>query len=400
MMKKIVFLIFLFLFIPVVDAKEVNLYFFYSETCVHCQAEIEWLEENYKDDEELNIIMLESVKNKENNSLFTDVSSALKMGTALTPTTVIGTTGIKGFSDTQISQIETAIEYYKNNEHVDVVDIIKNDLDIEYEIIPPDGEFILPFLGTIDPKEISLPIVAMVIGFIDGFNPCAMWVLIFLISMLFNMKNRKKMWIIGISFLISSALFYLLAMLSVLQLSIFFNSSNLFRILIGIVALIGAYINLKTYIEERKQEDGCQIVDDKKRKKIMVKMKNIIKTIDDDTSIFKDKKFLIAILGIISLAVSVNIIELACTSGLPAIFTQILALNDLSASQYLLYSLIYILFYLIDDLIVFFIAMTTLKLTGISTKYNKLSHLIGGIVMVIIGLLMIFKPEWVMFNFV
>ena len=103
--------------------------------------------------------------------------------------------------------------------------------------------------------------------------------------------------------------------------------------------------------------------------------------------------------GIIGLAASVNLIELACSSGLPLVYTQILALNDLSKLQYLIYILIYIFFFLIDDIIIFAIAMKTLEISGISTKYTKYSHLIGGIIMLIISLLMAFKPEWLMFNF-
>lgn len=64
-----------------------------------------------------------------------------------------------------------------------------------------------------------------------------------------------------------------------------------------------------------------------------------------------------------------------------------------------MYTLVYIFFFLIDDLVVFFIAMFTMKVTGISTKYNKFSHLLGGIIMIIIGVLLLFKPEWLMFNF-
>ena len=111
------------------------------------------------------------------------------------------------------------------------------------------------------------------------------------------------------------------------------------------------------------------------------------------------KTYFLAILGVMGLAVTVNLIELACSSGLPLIFTQILALNNLNSFQYFIYILIYILFFLIDDIVIFTIAMKTLKLTGISTKYNKLSHLIGGILMLLIGILMIYKPEWLMFNF-
>ena len=95
----------------------------------------------------------------------------------------------------------------------------------------------------------------------------------------------------------------------------------------------------------------------------------------------------------------VNLIELACSAGLPLLFTQILAINDLSNFMYGLNILIYILFFLFDDLIIFTIAMITFKVTGISTKYTKYSHLIGGIIMLIIAALMLLKPEWLMFNF-
>ena len=115
--------------------------------------------------------------------------------------------------------------------------------------------------------------------------------------------------------------------------------------------------------------------------------------------ILSNKSFILALLGIILLAVSVNFIELLCSLGLPVMFTDILAYNNVTGIKNILYIILYILFFLIDDLIVFFVAMKTLKITAISNKYSKYSHLIGGIIMVLIGILMIFKPEWLMFNF-
>ena len=93
-----------------------------------------------------------------------------------------------------------------------------------------------------------------------------------------------------------------------------------------------------------------------------------------------------------------NLVELICSAGLPAIFTQVLALSGLPTWQYYAYILMYIFFFMLDDMIIFAIAMFTLKATGISTKYGKISKLIGGIIMVIIGLLLIFKPELLMFG--
>ena len=131
------------------------------------------------------------------------------------------------------------------------------------------------------------------------------------------------------------------------------------------------------------------MVDDKKRKKMFKRIKQFT----------HERSFILAFFGIILLAASVNIIELACSAGLPVIFTQILAMNNLSGLEYWVYILIYIFFFMIDDLIVFAIAIKTMEITGISTKYSKYSHLIGGILMLIIGILLVLKPEWLMFNF-
>lgn len=89
----------------------------------------------------------------------------------------------------------------------------------------------------------------------------------------------------------------------------------------------------------------------------------------------------------------VNLVELVCSAGLPAIYTQVLALSKLANWQYYLYIFIYVFFFMIDDLIVFSIAMLTLENTGITTKYSKYSRIIGGLIMILIGYLIIFKPN-------
>ena len=179
-------------------------------------------------------------------------------------------------------------------------------------------------------------------------------------------------------------------MVAWLNIAVSLNEIMWVRLLIALVALIGAFVNLKGFYKSVKNKDsGCEVVDNTKRKKLMAKIKKFT----------SEKSLILALIGVIALAFSVNLIELACSAGLPLIFTQILALNNLGLVEYMLYILIYILFFLIDDIIVFLIAMKTLEITGISTKYTKYSHLIGGIIMLVIGLLMIFKPSWLMFNF-
>ena len=158
------------------------------------------------------------------------------------------------------------------------------------------------------------------------------------------------------------------------------------RIIIGLVALGSGGYNLREWWVNR--EAYCKVTKNEKRQRIFTKLKEIT----------QNKKFLMALGGIILLAFAVNLVEAICSAGLPAIYTQILTLSDLSTLGYYSYILLYILVFMLDDLIVFFIAMITLKAVGLSGKFSRASNLIGGILMLIIGLILIFKPEWLMFG--
>jgi hypothetical protein len=158
------------------------------------------------------------------------------------------------------------------------------------------------------------------------------------------------------------------------------------KILIGLLALLGGVYSIKEFIFNKSS--GCKVTGNEKRQRIFERMKLAV----------QQNSLWLAMGGIILLAFAVNLVELICSAGLPAVYTQVLALNDLAGWQYYFYILVYILFFMLDDLFVFFVAMITLEMTGITTKYARLSRLIGGLIMLIIGLLLVFKPEWLMFG--
>ena len=330
-------------------------------------------------------------------ALLTEVEKAFDIKRSGVPTTVIGDTVILGFGTSTGARIRSAVEFYTKNEYIDQVERIQNGTfvkedvkdDYEKEEEKEDKELTIdvPLFGKVNLKNVSLGTAAGVIGLIDGFNPCAMWILLFLLSVLVGMKDRKRMWIIGLTFLITSALVYMLIMLSWLQIAVKITTVIWIRNIIAIIALIGAIINLRAFIKSR--DSGCEVVDDKKRKTIFKKIKKFT----------HEKSLLLALVGVIGLAISVNLVELACSAGLPLVFTELLVINNVNSFMRFTYTLLYILFFLLDDLVVFFIAMFTMKITGISTKYNKYSHLLGGIIMLIVGILLLFKPEWLMFQF-
>jgi thiol-disulfide isomerase/thioredoxin len=398
-MKKIkyIFLFILsFLFIlPSINAeerKQVNVYLFHSNTCSHCKAEIEFLNEIQKEYENLKINLYEINDVKENKELMINIKEKLNIDSPMVPFTVIGDYYYIGYNDGVKDGIKNLIEKYTFEEQYDVIKDIIDGKDVSnFKIKNGEINKISTVFGEIDPAKVSLPILSVIMGAIDGFNPCAMWVLIFLITMLFNMENKKRMWALGITFLVTSALIYLVFMFVWLGVATkLLTTISWLKLLIGLVALIGAFINLKGFIKSIVKKDaGCEVVDNSKRKKIISKIKKYT----------SEKSFILAMLGVMLLAISVNAIELACSAGLPVLFTNVLALNDVNFIEKCIYIFIYIFFFLIDDIIVFFVAMFTLNIKALSTKYTKYSHLIGGIIMLIIGILMIFKPEWLMFNF-
>jgi len=371
------------------ESTKVTVYLFYSSSCVHCKAEnafLDDLQEQYGDT--IDIKRYEVTQNATNNNYLKLVKERVGSTSSGVPFTVIGEKYYIGYSNTIGSTMENTINSYIESMNGQTPDNDSDDSDDDSgDVVNEDKDNIdLPLLGEVNAKQVSLPLVAVILGTIDGFNPCAMWILLFLINMLFNMKDRKKMWLLGLIFLFTSAFVYFLAMLG-LSVVIGMTAVVWVRTLIALVAIVGGIINLNSYLKTPK--DGCHVVDEKKRKKYFTKIKKFT----------NEQNLFLAIIGVIALAASVNLVELACSAGFPTIFISMLDLNGISGIGSILYILLYIVFFLIDDIVIFVIAMTTLKVSGITTKYNRLSHLIGGIIMVIIGLLLILKPEWIMLNF-
>lgn len=400
MYKKVLLLIFVFTlsFLSIIDVNaknKVDVYFFHGRGCPHCADEEKYLEQVKKKYSNVNIKEYEVWYDSDNAELLSKVKDALDVESNGVPFTVISNVGTVGYNDAIGRKLDRLIEYYSTNKSIDAIKLVKEGKEVpknEEDVLKKEDDsttFTFPFIGEIKAKNLSLTTAAIAIALVDGFNPCAMWVLIFLISILVSMKNRKRMWYIGFTFLFTSAVCYFLILLFWSSITKLINNFNpvYLKLIIAVVALIGAFINIKAFITT--DEDGCTVVNDKKRKPILERVKKYTTA----------KSFKVAILGTALLAVSVNLIELACSAGLPAMFTGLLGMNNLTRFGEIKYLLIYTIFFMLDDIIIFLIAMKTMKVAAISTKYNKYSHLIGGLIMLIIGALVILKPEWLMFNF-
>lgn len=386
--------------------QQVVVHLFSSKTCPHCREEKAFLQMLKKQLPDLRILDYE-VSQPSNSKLVKKVAEKLGAKSGGVPFTVIGDQYIVGFSDPETTgwDILALVIDQTDNSTVDLV----SETITEYNLVPVISEIAeenrvegqnsaktssstgsshltkLPIFGELNLSQMSLPIVTFVLAFLDGFNPCAMWTLIFLISLLLGMGDRKRMLLLGSTFIFISGFIYFLFLTAWLNLFLFVGYVTWIRVVIGITALAAAGYYLWDFY---KNKDGaCKVDVGGKKRQVFEKLREIAHR----------QSLLISMAGIAVLAVAVNAVELVCSAGLPAVFTQLLTINNLPTWQYYLYMIFYIVVFMLDDLVVFLIAMVTLKSIGVDTKYARYSHLIGGILMLLIGLAMLFKPELLTF---
>ncbi len=350
-----------------VDPEHIDLYLFWSHGCPHCEHEKDFLgtlEDKYPN---LSIHMFEVSRNKSNFDLMIVMAQDLNTTVTGVPFTIIGDKYFKGWASDESTgkSIEQAI--------LDIEETDTNILD-------------LGIFGKVDIKNVSLPVLTIMIAALDGFNPCAMWVLLFLITLLLGIENRFKRWLFGSVFIGASAFVYFIIMAAWLNLFLLVGFIWWIRLIIGLVAIGAGIYNLREY--QTNIEGVCKVTGDEKRKKIFDNLKDIV----------HKEHIIFALIGLIILAFAVNVVELVCSAGFPAVYTNILSLSNLTTFEYYAYLLLYVFIFLLDDLIIFVIAMRTLEITGISAKYSRMSHLIGGIIILILGLILIFMPELIMFG--
>ena len=368
----IAFLGFSFLASPIIAQEEiVEINFFYSDFCSHCAKEeafLDILEGQYHN---LVINRYSITSNKEAPTIlasFYEEYEVPERNWGLVPALFIGDEYFIGYNEEIKAKIIERINGYS-----------ETDTDI-YEIN-------IPFLGTVNTSEMSLTTLTIVLGLLDGFNPCAMWILLFLIALLISTNSRKKMLLIGGTFLFASGLVYYLILNAWLKLFLAVSYINIVRIIMGVSALgIGVW-QIKNFIDYKP--GVCEVtggeggIQTKLRNKIENKAKQIT-----EASIGIGM-----IVGVFVLAIGVNMIEFFCSAGIPAIFTQILSLNVDSGFQYQFYVLLYTFIFMLDDLVIFLITFFTLKQFGFTHEYNHWATLIGGLLIFVLGILLIFKPE-------
>jgi glutaredoxin len=246
---------------------------------------------------------------------------------------------------------------------------------------PEESEIQVPLLGGVSVSTLGLPLFTIVIGLLDGFNPCAMWVLLILLSLLVNLRDRRRIMLIAGIFVLVSGLVYFAFMAAWLNLFLIIGYSRLIQISTGLIAMIIGAIHIKDFVAFKK---GLSLsIPDSAKGPIYARIRRILNADD----------LFAALIGVTILAVLVNLVELLCTAGLPALYTQILVNSGLDQLQYYAYLFLYNLAYMFDDAIMVGIAAYSLGSFKLQEKSGRWLKLLSGSLIFSLGALLVIAPQ-------
>jgi len=240
----------------------------------------------------------------------------------------------------------------------------------------------VPLLGQLHARELGLPLFTIILGLLDGFNPCAMWVLLFLLSMLVNLHDRKKMFLIGGTFVAVSGIVYFAFIVAWYNLFLLIGVSRITQVLLGSIAALIGVLNVKDSVALGW---GPSVgIPEAVKPGIYSQVRRVLRA----------ENLVGAVTAVIFLAVLVNTVELLCTAGLPAIFTQVLTMYSLPNWAYYAYLVLYNLAYVADDSLMLAVAVMTLSREKLQEKGARWLKLISGVAMLALGIILMLRPEW------
>jgi hypothetical protein len=260
------------------------------------------------------------------------------------------------------------------------------DGDLSIDVLSSQGigesEIDLPWIGRVSADRLGLPLFTLVIGLVDGFNPCAMWVLLFLLSVLVNLRDRWKILAVAGTFVFISGAAYFAFMAAWLNVLLIVGFLRWVQITLAILAIVVGSIHVKDFFAFKK---GVSLsIPESAKPGIYARVRKIVMA----ESLFA------AIAGASVLAVLVNVIELLCTAGLPALYSQILMMQDFPTWKNYAYLGLYVLAYMFDDAIMVSIVIATLGKRKLQENEGRWLKLVSGLVILLLGLVLLLRPEW------
>lgn len=336
--------------------------------CPHCEAAKIFVEELRREQPSLQIAVYDIAENPAALQRLQTLAADRDMTGVGVPTFLIDTELIVGFlsADTTGAEIRARLDRrLQRNAPSQTVEGIQT-----------------RWFGELRVRELGLPLFTIAIGLLDGFNPCAMWVLLFLLSLLVNLQDRRKMALIAGTFVLVSGLIYFAFMAAWLNMFLLIGVSRAAQLILGGIALFVGTVNMKDFLAWKQ---GLSLtIPESAKPGIYVRIRRILEA----------EHLGGAMTGVVVLAGLVNFVELLCTAGFPALYTQILTLQNLPAWTYYAYLGVYNLAYIFDDSLMVTIAVVTLSQRRLQEQAGRWLKLTSGVVMAGLGTVLLLRPNW------
>lgn len=371
----------------------VAIYFFWVDGCPHCATAKPLLADLVERYPQAQVRDFEVWHSPENADLFKEMAAELGFEPRAVPTFIIGDQNWVGFSDQRAREIERYVAgCIEDGSCPDVgVGIVPG---VEAQPVPEQEPvrdeapveaprvLALPLLGEVDLGAQSLALSTALIAFVDGFNPCSMWVLSILIALTLHTGSRKKVLIIGLVFITVTAAVYVLFIAGLFTVLSVVSFLGWIQVVVALVALVFALVNIKDYFWY-KEGVSFTIADDKKPG-IYQRARNILHA----------SQSLWGMIGAtVVMAAGVSLVEFSCTAGFPVLWTNLVAAQGVTPAAFAVLLGLYMLIYQIDELGLFLITVFTLKASKLEEKQGRILKLVGGTLMLTLAGVMIVNPS-------
>lgn len=347
------------------DEAEVSLYYFWGTGCPACEEAKPFLRELAQRYPELEIRSYDVMASRENLERWIAMAESAGGRPAGVPSFYIDGQAFSGFSQDTARRIEAAV-----GEKIDRLD----------DSIPAGESVRLPLLSTVDPEELSLPLFTVLIALLDSFNPCAFFVLLFLLSLLIHVRSRRRMLLIGGTFVLCSGIVYFLFMSAWLNLFLLVGHLRAITAAAGGAALVIGLINAKDFF--RFKEGVSLSLSKASESKLFARMRSLLKA----------DSLVTMLTGTLVLAVAANSYELLCTAGFPMVFTRVLTLQALSRGEHYLFLGLYNLVYVLPLAVIVGIFTVTLGSRKLSEWQGRVLKLVSGVMMILLGAVLLIDP--------
>ena len=347
-----------------------NVEVFVRAGCPHCEAAKLFLDELQRERPSLRIAILDVAGDAAARQRLATLTAEHGITSSGVPTFLIGTELIVGFrsADTTGAEIRALLDQPAPGNVAQA----------------PVESIHTRWFGEIRIRDLGLPLFTIVIGLLDGFNPCSMWVLLFMLSLLAGLANRPKMLLIAGTFVAVEGIAYFAFMAAWLNVFLLIGLSRVTELILGSIAGLAGVINIKDFFAFQR---GISLsIPDTAKPVLYARMRRIIQA----------ENIIAALIGTVMLAVLVQVVELLCTAGLPALYTRVLTMRQLDRLAYYGYLALYNLAYMLDDVLVLAIGVITMSHYRLQEREGRWLKLISGLVMVALGAVLLLEPKWLM----